>query len=275
MVIFSLFTENFPLFSDSISSSFLCDVFRTHDGDSSPSLSLLLYRVIWDLLNDDDSLHFSYTRFSLFSPHPFFARLSQLFFSLSVVAWAIEKKSPSESCTQVETEKLTRWSDVIIRKKDDLSNFCGKKSRYFCMLDCLTISWWLGAMWLTDSLAHVREPRSFGGKSPFQERECRLFDWLVDSVYTKNWFLSDDEFFSLFSLSPSFHSRPERSCGKRWICLDWPITAINNEHDVSVSFSSACYIRFVFNRHRHHHHPAIGCYFWENPVERYLKCHGM
>lgn len=210
---------------------------------------------------------------SLSSFHPFFALLAQLFFSLSVVAWAIEKKSTSESCTQVETEKLTRWSDVIIRKKDDLSNFCGKKSRYFCMLDCLTISWWLGAMWLTDSLAHVRETRSFGGKSPFQEKECRLFDWLVDSVCTKNWFLSDDEFFSHFFLSLVSLSGPERSCGKRWICLDWPITAINNKHDVSVSFSSACYIRFVFNRHRHHHLviAAIGCYFWRD-IWNVMEC---
>lgn len=188
-----------------------------------------------------------------------------------------KKKSPSESCTQVETEKLTRWSDVIIRKKDDLSNFCGKKSRYFCMLDCLTISWWLGAMWLTDSLAHVREPRSFGGEITISRERMSTF-WLISRfcVYQKLIFKRWRIFFTFFSFF-LVSLRLEQSCGKRWICLDWPITAINNEHDVSVSFSSACYIRFVFNRHRHHHLviATIGCYFWKNPVERYLKCHGM
>lgn len=85
-----------------------------------PSLVSFFYKVIWDLLNDDDSLHFSL-----------------LFLLLPRCRWHEQSKNNNrehkafkrrkkEQEREREKEKLTRWSDVIIRKKDDSSNFVGK-----------------------------------------------------------------------------------------------------------------------------------------------------
>lgn len=77
----------------------------------------IFYEVIWDLLNDDDSLHF-------FVP-------LRLRLSFRPIAWHEQTKA-DEKREQITRQSL--WSDVIIRKKDDSSNFCGK-----IVLDCLTI----------------------------------------------------------------------------------------------------------------------------------------
>lgn len=84
------------------------------------------------------------------------------------------------------------------------------------------------------------------------EKECRLFDWLVIFHSTKNWFLSDDEIF--------FHSQLAQAMDEKWICLDWPITTINNTM-FQFDFGVLVIRRLVFNRHRHHLViAAIECY---------------